>query len=94
MLQFKHFGSRGNKLPPSSFKSTPAILGVCIINNDQNFIAWALMNTLDFSVFQFVYESETKPLQKIYSIVRKNIERAKSVCELKNRDYRSVLFFL
>ena len=53
MLQFKHFGSRGNKLPPSSFKSTPAILGVCIINNDQNFIAWALMNALDLSVFQF-----------------------------------------
>ena len=31
MLQFKHFGSKGSKLPPSSFKSTPAILGVCII---------------------------------------------------------------
>ena len=53
MLQFKHFGSKGSKLPPSSFKSTPAILGVCITKNEQNFIAWALMNALEFSVFQF-----------------------------------------
>ena len=42
---FKHSGS---KLLPSSFKNTPTILGVCLIKNEQNFIAWALMNALDF----------------------------------------------
>lgn len=27
---------------------SPAILGVCLVKNEQNFVAWSLMNALEF----------------------------------------------
>ena len=41
----KHFNS---KPPLGDFKNTQFILGVCLIKNEQNFVAWALMNAIDF----------------------------------------------
>ena len=41
----EHFNS---KQPHGNYKNSQFILGVCLIKNEQNFIAWALMNALDF----------------------------------------------
>ena len=41
----EHFDSNP---PPGDYKNSQLILGVCLIKNEQNFVAWALMNAIDF----------------------------------------------